>query len=94
MIPPSAPPPLGDFEVGNVYVFNPPILTRCIHVCEPREWQQQIFSQGVCVGFSLGYYIFRGFSLNDGLGRDFLIRCGNGGSSARVVGKPKLYIVR
>lgn len=94
MIPPSAHPPLGGFETDKVYVFDPPVLTRCIHVYEPREWQQQIFSQGICIGFDLGYYVFRGLSLNDGLKRDFLVRCGDGGSSARIIGKPKLHIVR
>lgn len=94
MDPPSAYPPGGGFQIDKVYRFDPPVMTRCIHVAEPREWQFQIFSLGTCIGFDSGYYVFRGFSLNDDIERDFLVRCGEGGSSSRIVGKPKLTIVR
>lgn len=91
---PSAHPPGGGFQIDREYRFDPPIMTRCIHVAEPREWQMQIFSQGTCIGFDSGYYVFRGFSLNDGIKRDFPVRCAESGSSARIIGKPKLIILR
>ena len=94
MNPPSASPPGGGFEIDKVYRFDPPVLTRCIHVYPPREWQRQIFSQGVCIGFDSGYYLFRGFSLNDDIERDFLVRYGENGSPTRTIGKPKLTILQ
>ena len=84
----------GGFQVDITYIFNPPVRTRCIHIHEPREWQEQTFSRGTCIGLDSGYYVFRGVSHGDNLLRDFLIRCDKGGSVARIVGKPKLTILQ
>ncbi len=95
MIPQSAQSIEGGFQIDKLYYFDPPITTRCIHVYEPREWCLEEFSSGICVGFDLGYYIFRGYPDDEGLPMyDFLVRHGDDGSKAHIVETPKLTIIQ